>query len=339
MRTSQPKVADKRQRGVALITVLMVMAMAVIVATNMSAGLQLQIQRVENLQSNNQAYWYALSAEALAKSVLEDDYDKEKEHNHLKQMWAQGETTFPVENGEISGEISDLHACLNLNNLRPEKSQNSNNPEENKLPARIAFEELVLALELEGVDQFQVENMADALTDWLDEGTSLVSAGGAEDNDYSAKVFPYLPANSYMASVNELRIIEHFTVPMIEKLKPFVCVIPNQGETAVNVNTITEEQTELLQGLLGGISRSDAESIISARPDEGWEDISNFWTVPEVQKVKDLDKFKPLFDVKSRYFKLDSQTTYNDSYFSLTSILKITGQGRVVVMNRAIGAQ
>ena len=94
-----------KQSGVALITVMLVVAIAVILATKMSAALIFQVQRTDNLNSNQQAYWYAMGAEAFAKSVLTLSF-KEKEDKsvtHLGQFWASGETSFPVDLGEISG--------------------------------------------------------------------------------------------------------------------------------------------------------------------------------------------------------------------------------------------
>ncbi len=177
-----------RQKGVALITVMLVVALAAIIATQMLARLQLQVQRTTNINLNQQAYWYAMGAEAFSKRVLLAAFEDEPEKTHLGQVWAQGETTYPVDYGQITGEITDLHACLNLNALKLEKeSLEAGAPK--KLPARTALEELIIALNIEGIGEFEAEYMADALADWLDSNSAIVSAGGAEDNDYSAREF------------------------------------------------------------------------------------------------------------------------------------------------------
>jgi general secretion pathway protein K len=336
------KLNKSKVRGVALITVMLVVALAAILATQMTARLQLQIQRTVNTQSNQQAYWYAMGAEAFASRVMFKVRQADKDITHLGQPWAQGETKFPVDLGEISGEISDLHACLNLNALTPEPDNNSgsNNPSENKSITRQAFEELVISFNLEGVGAFEAEYMADALIDWLDDNSSLVSAGGAEDNDYSAKEYPYLPANSYLASINELRVIEHFTPAVINQLKQVTCVIPNSNLHQININTLDESTPELLQALLGGISKSDAQQILSERPEKGWKDIADFSNLAQVKKIQDFEtKYKDQFVVNSDYFKLVAKTAFNNSYFSLTSIMKITKDNQVIVVNRSMGGQ
>jgi general secretion pathway protein K len=58
-----------RQRGIALIIVLMVVAFVAILGTEMGQRLQLQIQRTANIKDSNQAYWYALGAEQYAKKI------------------------------------------------------------------------------------------------------------------------------------------------------------------------------------------------------------------------------------------------------------------------------
>ena len=47
----------EKQRGAALLIVLMVVALVAILATEMGARLQLQVQRASNIKSSNQAYW------------------------------------------------------------------------------------------------------------------------------------------------------------------------------------------------------------------------------------------------------------------------------------------
>jgi general secretion pathway protein K len=325
-----------KSRGVALITVMLVVALAAIIATQMLARLQFQVQRTTNISFNQQAYWYAMGAEAFAKRVLYTAFEDESNFTHLGQVWAQGETTYPVDYGEISGEITDLQACFNLNALREQKDDDSP-VSNNKIHTRIAFEELIVALDIEGVGEFEAEYMADALTDWLDADTSIVSAGGAEDNDYAAKEFPYLPANNYLASVNELRVIEHFTIPAINALKNYVCLIPNSHLHQININTLSSDKPELLQALLS-ISRNEAEEILSARNEEGFQNIDEFFNLPEVSKLKNITaEQKQQFVVDSEYFKLKATSNFNNSYFQLNSILQVADTNQISVISRTIG--
>jgi len=365
-------------QGVALITVMLIVALAAIIAAQMTARLQIQLQRTANVLFNQQAYWYAVGAETFGKQVLVTAFKDDKDVTNLGQIWAQGETTYPVDFGEITGEIIDSQACLNLNALRvgptvsgsgsgsgssgksgnisaggssPDKddpnSSGSNNSRSNsnssstsgrngKLPARLALEELLIALQLEDVSQFEAESMADALTDWLDKDGAIASAGGAEDNDYASREFPYLTGNHYLVSVSELRVIEHFSASVIHALKPYVCVLPETNLHRININTLDAEKPELLQALLGS-TLAQAEAILSAREEDGFEKIDEFYSSPELSKVNITEEQKLQFVVDSEYFTLKTKTSFNNSYFTLNTLLKVATDQQIDVIRRTIG--
>ena len=343
-----------KQQGVALITVMLIVALCAAIASQMTARLQIQMQRSANIAFNQQAYWYAMGAEAFTKRVLITAFKDEGDVTHLGQIWAQGQTTYPVDFGEISGEITDLQSCLNLNALRAplnnnnsgnnnnsanaKSGGNTNNSGSNpkKVPARLALEALLINLQLDDVSQFEAESMADALTDWLDENSGISSAGGAEDNDYASREFPYLAANHYLASVNELRIIEHFTPAIIEAIKPYVCVIPQRDEHKININTISAEQPELLRALLAS-TLDEAQEILSARKDEGFATLNEFYNLPEVVKLENFNDKKDQFVVDSEYFTLKASASFNDSFFAMNSVMKITDNKYIDVISRTIG--
>lgn len=324
----------KHQLGVALITVMLIVALGAIIAAQMLKSIQFELQKADNIAFNQQAFWYALGAESLAKRVLEEDFKDSPNVTHLEQLWANGENTYPVDFGQITGEIVDLHACFNLNALKQPNS-NEDGTSEKSMP-RKAFEELVVALDIENVGNFEAEYLSDALADWLDDDTTLISAGGAEDNDYAAKEFPYYAANSFIADVSELRIVEHFDKQIIDKLKPYVCVIPQSDVLNININTISADQPELLQALLS-ISKDEAQEALSAREQKGFENVSDFFNLPEVNKHQITDDQKQLFVVDSQYFKLKASAKFNDSYFNLLSTLYVDKNNKVTVVGRKIG--
>jgi general secretion pathway protein K len=326
----------KKCQGVALITVMLIVALAAVLATQMTARLQLQMQRTSNIEFNQQAYWYAMGAEAFAKRVLITTFEDEANVTHLEQMWAQGETSYPVDFGQITGEIVDMQACLNLNALRFDDSQIPAGPAKPDLQE--AFIRLIISLDVEDVTPFEAEYMADALVDWLDKDSSIGSPGGAEDNDYSAKEFPYLPANNYLASITELRLIEHFTVPVINKLKDYVCVLPNNKLHKINLNTINSEHAALLHALLD-IPLEDAEQALSEREGDGFETIGEFFSLSVIAARNIPVNIQKQFDVDSKYFKLKSSTSFNDSYFSLSSLMKVEDDNSISVVSRTIGRE
>jgi general secretion pathway protein K len=327
----------KKVQGVALITVLLIVALAAVLVTQMTGRLQLQMQRTNNITLNQQAYWYAMGAEAFAKRILITSFKDDDTVTHLEQMWAQGETSYPVDFGQITGEIFDMQACFNLNALRVDRT---NIPAGSGKPAiQDAFEELILSLNIQGVTPFEAEYMTDALVDWLDKDSAIESAGGAEDNDYAAKEFPYLPANHYLASIAELRLIEHFTIPVINQLKKFVCVLPNNDLHKINLNTISSEQVKLIEIFLD-IPQADVEKALADRSGDGYKKNKEFFSHPDIAKHKKIKQIHmDQFVVDSEYFRLKSIASFNDSYFALSTLMKVESNNNISVVSRTIGRE
>ncbi|WP_252730551.1 type II secretion system minor pseudopilin GspK [Colwellia sp. E2M01] len=331
-----------KQQGVALITVMLIVALASIIAAQMTARLQMQMQRGTNISFNQQAYWYALGAEAFAKRVLIDAFKDEPSITHLEQNWAIGANSYPVDFGDIGGELSDLQACLNLNALHPSaKTKNQNDStntvgQNTDLPAATILEALILNLNIEDVSNFEAEAMVQALTDWLDDNDRITGSGGAEDNDYASREYPYLAANNYLGSLNELRLVEHFTPEIILVLEPYVCVLPNNSQNLININTLSAEQPELIQAIFD-ISIEDAQSVLNARESSGYEDLNDFFSLPELSDGKVEDWQKEVFVVDSDYFKLKANARFNNSYFDMNSIMQVTKNQEIQIISRTIG--
>lgn len=119
-RPAAPKIAfsraGRRQVGVALITVLLIVFLASIAATSLAALQQMAIRRSTVLQHQQQARLYALGVERWAMLVLARDR-KQNETDHLGETWASLPPTLPVEGGALSGNLRDLQGRFNLNSL------------------------------------------------------------------------------------------------------------------------------------------------------------------------------------------------------------------------------
>jgi general secretion pathway protein K len=144
-----------KQRGVALIVVLLIVAIVAIVATKITSRNQISVRRTINLAQYDQAFWYAISAEEIAKKVLKQDLE-DSDTVHMQQYWAQADVIFPAENGEIAGKISDMQSCFNLNALSQTTKTVENGQPKLPLPA-VQFKGLLVAL---GMDDFAAERLA-----------------------------------------------------------------------------------------------------------------------------------------------------------------------------------
>jgi general secretion pathway protein K len=139
-----------------------------------------------------------------------------------------------------------------------------------------------------------------------------------------------------LANVSELRLIEHFTPKVILALKPYVCVLPQNSLHEININTINGEQVELLQALLGS-TLDEAQQILAAREEEGFETKEAFYNSPELVALSLKDWQKDQFVIDSKYFSLKISTRFNNSYFFLNSVMEVADNQQIHIISRTIG--
>ncbi|WP_299019973.1 type II secretion system minor pseudopilin GspK [uncultured Photobacterium sp.] len=322
----------KKQQGVALIVVLMLLALMTLIAAQMSERLQLNFYRVENQLQNQQAYWYALGMEELGKVAIQQGIDDSDTVN-LSQAWATEGQRYPLDGGEAIGDIVDRQACFNLNALSGVK------PEADSIKKPFLVRYLQAILEEAGVDSYEAEVVADSSWEYVDAAEGVNSSFGAGDSTYEGFQPSYLPPRDLMADVSEFRAVNGVTAQIYNKVKPLLCALPST-EMKLNVNTIREHQAALLVGVFApALSLSDAQKLIADRPYDGWQDIQDFMASGAINGLSaDIKKqAQPHLDVKSDYFQLDTEILVDRSRVRLVALLKRDGQEKVTVVRRRYG--
>ena len=322
-----------RQRGMALVVVLLILAVAVVIAAAMTERLGLQIRRADNLVSYSQAQQYALGAEQFAITVLKQDFKDSPNAVHLSQYWSSGEQIYPLENGLLIGRITDLQACFNLNAAAGRSPQQ---PSETPPLEMTALQQL---LEQAGIESYAAETIAHSTRDWLDADDVISGSLGAEDGEYRGLQPPYVTANSLMASVSELRVMLDITPADYQLLAPFVCVVPEDNRLLLNVNTLTEDTAVLLAALIPELTEQAALDIIANRPEEGFATLEELFATAELSAITVPDEAKSMLALKSDSFQLTATAAYLESGFVLTSVLKINDNNQVKVLARRFGGQ
>ncbi|QZI72899.1 type II secretion system minor pseudopilin GspK [Pseudomonas protegens] len=107
----------RSQRGVALLSVLLITALVTLVVSNMLARQRLSLASSSHLVQHQQLWQLALSGERWALSQLQEDVRSEGGLlvTHLGQHWAQATPAFAIDGGKIHVQITDLGSRLNLN--------------------------------------------------------------------------------------------------------------------------------------------------------------------------------------------------------------------------------
>ncbi len=362
--------AYSKERGVALVVVMLIVAIITVLAVEMSARLQLNVARTINIKSSNQAYWYALGAEQFALKSLNSLSELTGDNINLNQPWAK-EFEYPMEGGSIKAKLSDMQSCFNLNtlvtqnnnsnnnanNTNPQQNtnQNTNNAQNTKNQATntaiqnrtrqtssvlvVNRPEQVLQTLLEAYidDSYVVDTIRDSLIDWLDKDDFPLPYG-AEDAEYESLPLPYLTANSTLSHLSELRLVkgmgELLKRQKANDLIKVLCVLP-QSEMKINVNTITEENALLLSALLGDTSDLGMQ-IIQNRPEDGFPDKDAFLALPEMKDRQLSQEQLDWFDITTQYFKLDTTATFQGSQFRMLTVFKIE-EDSISVVSREFG--
>jgi general secretion pathway protein K len=113
-----PVRAQRRQRGVALITAVLIVALGTMLAAGVFFRGYLDQRRSATLFALDQAYEVALGAEAWAADFLRQDR-QESDTDHFGEAWAKPLPPLPLDDGgTVEGRLEDMQGRFNLNNLR-----------------------------------------------------------------------------------------------------------------------------------------------------------------------------------------------------------------------------
>ncbi|RLM19425.1 type II secretion protein K [Brenneria alni] len=313
-----------RQRGVALLVVLLILALMVTVAAVITERSGKALLRTGVQLSRQQAKWYALGAEAVVGNMLLADALAAPDHTHPAQNWARQNRPFPLEDGEIHVEIQDGLACFNLNTINRDISNGSTDVKA-PYPARV-FLQLLQNL---GEESTRATQITAAVRDWID-SDSAPSAHGAEDEIYASLPIPYRPANKAMSEVSELRAVYGMDSGLYRRLLPYVCALPEEMMT-INVNTLSESQAPLLAALfLNEITMPQAKALLQKRPTTGWDSLS---LLQQSGLFPDSGKNTALrvMVVKSEWFFAQLHVRVGDSDFYQRSLFHLSDhEARVV---------
>ena len=297
----------KQQRGVALITILIMVALATILAATIAKRQMSTTEDTAYLIRQNQSLLYAKSAEAFFSELLIQDSQNAPNVDDLQETWAKPMPPFPVDGGTISGLIVDESGKFNLNSLL--KSDGTPND-----VAKAYFEKLLQRVGLPA-------ELSQAVIDWQDPDDATVGSMGAESSYYQGLTKPYLTPNSKFRSVEELKLVRGFEGNKYNLIEAYVTASPDIN-SKININTApalvlasidpnidVNAVNSLLEEKLGKLEHfNNASELLTTAPfsniDQTSQDIAN-----------------RLFDIKSNYFKAQTEVVLNNRKRQFSSYL------------------
>ncbi len=277
----------RRQRGVAVITALLLTTLAVTIVASLVWQQQVQVRTMENQRLHLQTKWILRGALDWARLVLRQDGIDNPTFTSLTAVWntplaetrldqyiererVQGE----IFDATLSGRIIDATSRYNLTNLAagPQVS-----PEHLKI-----FKRLLVNLK---IDPVLAERAARAVAE---------SSAPLPQQVGGPPVIVRTKSPLPMTQLDDLLTVQGFTVPIIDKLREFVIVLPTAAAT-VNVNTAPPE---VIAALVENYSVAQATALVARRKQAYYRQLSDF----TAQLYGERLTLDTSVDVKSEYF-------------------------------------
>jgi len=300
-----------RQRGVAVITALLLTTLAVTIVASLFWQQQVQVRSMENQRLQLQTRWILRGALDLSRLILNQDYLDSPNFTQLNGVWAT-----PLEetrlddyiererqdgesfNASLSGRMVDAQSRYNLANLASAKAV--------KTDELVVFQRLLANLKLDSGLALATANMvANAQVAATTQQNPAQSSASAEPIE--------------LVRVEDLLALSGFTPQSIEQLRDYVIILPSA--TPVNVNTAP---AELIAALVPNLSLSDAAAAVSTR-NRGvyYRDVAAFTSVTQVAAAMRASAGAAMVAVavKSNYFLAYSRVRLDRAALDTQSLL------------------
>lgn len=329
-----------QEQGTALIAALLLVALMAAVAVQLMDVTRFAAFRTAQIDQRTQAVWMARGARDLAEAAFLNAGAPGRAVMRSDELWLAGPVVFPLQDGEVVGEITDRNNCLNINAL-VEPDADGGDPLESGDRAdetqwlRQAF--LRLSSEI-GAPASEAEALLAQITDWIDADQSA-EPGGAEDRTYSAYAPPYRAANQAFVELEELRALPVMTPQLYALYQPWLCVLPMAEQPPLNINTLSLDQSRLLSALLHEeLDPSDAETLLFRRPPAGYDTLEEAWADPLIAALELTDAEKTRLTLRSQWFEMEVSVRLAETRFHMTELADLNEGGDLRRRSQRFGA-
>ena len=205
-------ISMRSQRGVALLTILLLVVSITVVAGAMLASQKIVIRRSGLLFNQNQLLQDIDAAQQLAVTIIRADSTL-NDTDSLQDIWAQPLPPYPLGTHTVAMELRDEASRFNINNLYHDG--------EVDVAAVAIFQRLLTQLNLE-------PDIAIAAVDWQDSDSEVYKDGGDESAVYaqqSTSLDATLP-NQPFISIEQLQAVRGMSTEALVILRPFITEVP-----------------------------------------------------------------------------------------------------------------
>ncbi|MGD9812095.1 MAG: type II secretion system minor pseudopilin GspK [Sphingobium sp.] len=288
------------ERGAALLTVLLLVAVMAVVTAAALERLTLATRLAANVSAADQARAYADSASLLVEQRLGDLVAAQPGKVTLEGDWLGRAQPLAVPGGSATVTPYDGGNCFNLNSLVAGQDA------EHLTQRPVALSQFVALMQYLGVPSAKASAISAAAADWIDsDGVPL--PGGAEDETYLSRKPAYRAANRTMQDASELRAVAGMTPALYNLLAPWICALPTTDLSPINVNTLLPAQAPLFAMLVPGkLSVEMARAMLAARPANGYDSTVAFWAAPALRGLTPPAEVAQQVRLTTRWFRAET---------------------------------
>lgn len=278
------------QRGSALLSALFIMTLVAITTTTLTIQFKNRLEDTRLMADINQLQIDSVILRSWSMNFLTQEKTRRFGQMPGKNTHFEKKISFPsLPNTDISIEIIDLNARFNLNNLKYPSSKTT-------------FYHLTKHLLEDGQGQ-KSYTITSTLTDWINE----YQPGNKKNN---AHFIPHIP----MVSLSEITSIQTLDPKDIDKLTPYLTVLPTKS--AVNINTAPEELL-MAMALNGQDTLKNMEALLHARGDKGIQSLNDISQILKALSIEVDDVI-----LESEYFLSIGRMKRNGNELTRYSLLK-----------------
>ena len=290
----------ERERGAALLAVLLLVAVTGAIAASMIEGLRLSRSIAVNATARDQGRLFADGVEQLALLTIDDQVLRSPQRTTLAGNWNGATRTVRLPGGASADIIvRDGGNCFNINSV---VDGQPGRPLVRRASGVGQFIGLMIALQ---VPEQDARRIAEAAADWVDSDV-VTGPAGAEDEAYAGGPAPYRTGNTLFADPGEVRALAGMTPDIYARIRPWICALPVNDLSPININTLGLDQAPLLAMLAPGqLGLDRARRVLGQRPSGGWSNQVEFWRIDAMRDLAvPLDaQLQP--QLKTDWFTLD----------------------------------
>lgn len=307
-RKSLRQPGNTKESGVALISVLLIFAIAAILATRMMSQGSIQAERAGAYQQQQQLEAYVRGGESYAVALLKEDWLQDQTagdqaYDHPSEPWGQLDR-FAMDASDAASEADNLRIRIlpldgffNINNLLKKENEHTDARYLSGLRRLLAANQIP-------------EVLADQALDWIDSNNIPTGLTGAEDNDYLLQKPAYRTADQYLLDTDELMLLTAALPQNRYRMGELMVALPDH--TPLNLNTANPEA---LAAVL-------AMSVDQAKQMLAGVEYTPVTSVNEFLSARSMDvALAELFSIRSQYFMITSQVDWLEQRMALTTLL------------------